>query len=107
MVHAAEDLPPVLDVDVARVGQILANLVGNVLKYASDESPRSWRGRQSAAASGGVTVDDADPGIPEADRELWSLSRSTARGTCVSHVSRGRAWGCTSVGAWSRPTGES
>ena len=34
----ADDLPP-LDVDAARVGQVLENLVGNALKYAPPGTP--------------------------------------------------------------------
>ena len=64
---ASADLPPV-DVDVARVGQILANLVGNALKYAPDGSPivvgaaiatdrgSSWRSTTRASASPRTTA---------------------------------------------------
>ncbi len=95
MVHAADDLPPV-DVDIARVGQILANLVGNALKYASDESPVVM----GATVSGrwlGVTVDDEGIGIPETDRELvtepfhraWNVRESRIPGTGLGlYISR-------------------
>ena len=39
LVVAIPDDLPAIDVDVVRVGQVLANLVGNALKYAPDDSP--------------------------------------------------------------------
>ncbi|HSL75968.1 MAG TPA: ATP-binding protein [Candidatus Limnocylindrales bacterium] len=83
----ADDLPPV-DVDIGRVGQVLANLVGNALKYATDGSPvvvgasveRGWLA---------VTVDDEGIGIPGPDRALvtepfhraWNVRESRIPGT--------------------------
>jgi PAS domain S-box-containing protein len=60
---------PLVDVDSARVGQVLENLVGNALKYAPEETPVVV----VASASDGwlsVTVEDEGIGIPEADRAL-------------------------------------
>jgi signal transduction histidine kinase len=87
VVDAPADLPD-LDVDIGRVGQVLANLVGNALKYASDDTPvvitakadRRWLG---------VTVSDQGIGIPESDRELvmepfhraWNVRESRIPGT--------------------------
>ena len=82
-----EDLPPV-DVDIGRVGQVLANIVGNALKYAADGSPvvvGASVGRGSLA----VTVDDEGIGIPEPDRALvtepfhraWNVRESRIPGT--------------------------
>ena len=81
------DLPP-MQVDVARVGQILSNLVGNALKYAPDGSPIVM----SASLDGewlAVTVDDEGVGIPESDRALvkepfhraWNVRESRIPGT--------------------------
>jgi signal transduction histidine kinase len=87
VVEAPDDLPPIA-VDIARVGQVLANLVGNALKYASDDSPVVLRadvvGRWLA-----VTVEDEGIGIPEPDRELvtepfhraWNVRESRIPGT--------------------------
>lgn len=83
-----EDLP-LVDVDIARVGQILANLVGNALKYAADgTSPVEIRAR----VEGGwllVAVDDEGIGIPDEDREFvtepfhraWNVRESRIPGT--------------------------
>jgi PAS domain S-box-containing protein len=81
------DLPPV-HVDVVRVGQVLANLVGNALKYAPDESPVVV----GATPRDGwleVTVDDEGVGVPEDDRALvtepfhraWNVRESRIPGT--------------------------
>jgi PAS domain S-box-containing protein len=81
------DLPAV-DVDVVRVGQVLANLVGNALKYAPDESPVVL----GAIPGDGwleVTVDDEGVGVPEDDRTLvtepfhraWNVRESRIPGT--------------------------
>ncbi len=81
------DLPPI-EVDPARVGRILENLVGNALKYAPDGSPVVV----SAAVSGSflaVHIDDEGIGIPEPDRPLvaepfhraWNVRESRIPGT--------------------------
>jgi PAS domain S-box-containing protein len=86
-VEAPRELPPI-NVDVARVGQILGNLVGNALKYAPDGSAVVL----GAAAHGDwlvVTVDDEGVGIPEEDRALvtepfhraWNVRESRIPGT--------------------------
>jgi PAS domain S-box-containing protein len=82
-----DDLPPI-DVDVVRVGQVLANLVGNALKYAPDDSPVVV----GASPYGDwlvVTVDDEGVGIPDDDRALvtepfhraWNVRESRIPGT--------------------------
>jgi PAS domain S-box-containing protein len=87
VVAAPADLPP-LEVDVARVGQILSNLVGNALKYAPDGSLVVI----DATAEGewlAITVDDEGVGVPEADRTLvtepfhraWNVRESRIPGT--------------------------
>jgi len=86
-VAASPDLPP-LDVDIARVGQILVNLVGNALKYA----PADTSVVVDAIAADEwlvVTVDDEGVGIPEEDRALvtepfhraWNVRESRIPGT--------------------------
>lgn len=86
-VEAPAELPPV-DVDIARVGQILGNLVGNAFKYAPDGSAVVL----GAGAEGEwlvVTVDDEGVGIPEEDRTLvtepfhraWNVRESRIPGT--------------------------
>lgn len=87
------DLPddlPELEVDVARVGQILSNLVGNALKYAPDGSPVVI-GADRAAEDGwlAIHVDDEGVGIPEAERahvtdpfhRAWNVRESRIPGT--------------------------
>jgi two-component system phosphate regulon sensor histidine kinase PhoR len=87
VVEASPALPEV-DVDVARIGQVLSNLVGNALKYAPDDSPITL----GAAVEGpmlAVTVDDEGVGIPEAERALvtepfhraWNVRESRIPGT--------------------------
>jgi len=81
------DLPP-LQVDIARVGQILSNLVGNALKYAPDGSPVVI-GASIQDECLAVTVDDEGVGIPESDRALvtepfhraWNVRESRIPGT--------------------------
>jgi PAS domain-containing protein len=58
-----DDLPPI-DVDSARVGRVLENLVGNALKYAPAGSPVTIR----AFPDGGwlvASVEDEGVGVPE------------------------------------------
>jgi signal transduction histidine kinase len=88
LVEAAPVDLPLLDVDIARVGQVLSNLVGNAIKYAPDGSPIVV----GAAIDGAwlaVTVDDEGVGIPEAERGLvtepfhraWNVRESRIPGT--------------------------
>jgi signal transduction histidine kinase len=87
VVDAPADLPD-LDVDIGRVGQVLANLVGNALKYASDDSPVVVAARADGRWLA-VTVSDEGIGIPESDRELvmepfhraWNVRESRIPGT--------------------------
>ena len=87
VVDAAPDLPPI-EVDIARAGQILGNLIGNALKYAPDETPVVV----GAAVDGDwlvVTVDDEGVGVPAEDRSLvtepfhraWNVRESRIPGT--------------------------
>lgn len=82
-----DDLPAI-EVDIARVGQILANLVGNALKYTSQGSPITL----GALVEGDwlvVAVDDEGVGIPVEDRALvtepfhraWNVRESRIPGT--------------------------
>jgi signal transduction histidine kinase len=79
---------PAMEVDIARVGQILANLVGNALKYAPDGSPVVL-GASAAGRWLAVTVDDEGIGVPESDRVLvtepfhraWNVRESRIPGT--------------------------
>jgi signal transduction histidine kinase len=81
------DQPPV-QVDVARVGQILGNLVGNALKYAPDGSPVVI-GATADDRWLTVTVDDEGVGVPAEDRGLvtepfhraWNVRESRIPGT--------------------------
>jgi signal transduction histidine kinase len=60
---------PLIDVDGARIGQVLENVVGNALKYA----PASTSVCVSARAADGwltVSVEDEGVGIPESERTL-------------------------------------
>lgn len=87
VVRAPGDLPPV-SVDVARVGQILANIVGNALKYAPAGTPVVL-GAEAADGWLTVSVDDEGVGVPEEDRSLvtepfhraWNVRESRIPGT--------------------------
>jgi PAS domain S-box-containing protein len=81
------DLPPI-DVDAARIGRVLENLVGNALKYAPAGSPVTI----AATVEDGwvwATVDDEGVGIPEEERGLvlepfhraWNVRESRIPGT--------------------------
>lgn len=87
---------PLIDVDSARIGQVLENLVGNALKYALPETPVAV----SAVVSDGwlsVSVEDEGIGIPESDRGLVlqpfhrarnvreSSTQGTGLGLYISH----------------------
>ena len=87
VIDLPSDLPP-LDVDAARVGQILENLVENAFKYG----PADGVVVVSAAVAGEwltVAVDDEGVGIPEAERALvmepfhraWNVRESRIPGT--------------------------
>ena len=82
-----EDLPPI-DVDSARIGRVLENLVGNALKYAPPGSPVTI----GASVVDGwlwATVDDEGVGVPEEERGLvlepfhraWNVRESRIPGT--------------------------
>jgi len=82
-----EDLPPI-DVDSARIGRVLENLVGNALKYAPSGSPVTI----GASVVDGwlwATVDDEGIGVPEEERGLvlepfhraWNVRESRIPGT--------------------------
>ena len=64
----ADNLPPI-EVDPARVGQVLENLVANALKYAPAGTPITI-GATPSSEWLLVTVDDEGLGIPEGDRAL-------------------------------------
>jgi PAS domain S-box-containing protein len=68
VIALADDLPPV-EVDAARVGQVLENLVANALKYAPPGTPVVLDATSSADWLT-ATVDDEGVGIPESDRVL-------------------------------------
>lgn len=81
------NLPPV-EVDSARIGRVLENLVGNSLKYAPPGSPVTI-GASAADRSVVVTVDDEGIGVPEEERGLvlepfhraWNVRESKIPGT--------------------------
>jgi len=81
------DLPPV-EVDSARIGRVLENLVGNSLKYAPPGSAVTI-GASAADRSVIVTVDDEGVGVPEDERGLvlepfhraWNVRESKIPGT--------------------------
>ncbi len=88
VVDASPDLPEV-KVDIARVGQILANLVGNAMKYAPESSPVVLGGTIAGDRWLVVTVDDEGIGIPAQERALvtepfhraWNVRESRIPGT--------------------------
>jgi signal transduction histidine kinase len=82
-----DDLPPI-DVDSARIGRVLENLVGNALKYAPPGSPVTI-GASVADGWLWATVDDEGVGVPEEERGLvlepfhraWNVRESRIPGT--------------------------
>lgn len=86
IVNPNRPLPP-LDVDAARIGQVLDNVVGNALKY-SGSGPVLVRATPAGTWLE-VAVDDEGIGIPEAERELvtepfhraWNVRESRQPGT--------------------------
>jgi PAS domain S-box-containing protein len=95
IVQLPPELPPI-DVDSARIGQVLENLVGNALKYAPGDSP--------VVIGAGVEgdwliawVDDEGIGVPETERTLvtepfhraWNVRESRIAGTGLGlYISR-------------------
>jgi PAS domain S-box-containing protein len=87
LVELPPHLPPI-EVDAARVGQVLENLVANALKYAPGDSPVVV----GAAVDGEwlvAWVDDEGIGVPESERSLvtepfhraWNVRESRIAGT--------------------------
>jgi signal transduction histidine kinase len=95
VIDVPDDLPPI-EVDPGRVGQILDNLVGNALKYASDGTPvwiTAWADDRWLMA----TIDDEGLGIPaedlglvtEAFHRAWNVRESNVPGTGLGlYISR-------------------
>jgi signal transduction histidine kinase len=86
-VDIPDDLPSI-EVDIARTGQVLANLVGNALKYASPDTPIALQAEVDEPWLA-VSVEDEGIGIPETDRGLvtepfhraWNVRESRIPGT--------------------------
>jgi signal transduction histidine kinase len=68
VVELPDDLPPI-DVDSARIGRVLENLVGNALKYAPAGSPVTIRAVPEAGWLV-ASVEDEGIGVPEEERSL-------------------------------------
>jgi signal transduction histidine kinase len=83
-VELPADLPP-LEVDSARVSQVLENLVSNALKYAPPDSPVTIGARVEGAWLV-VWVDDMGIGVPEGDRGLVFEPFHRARNVRESNV---------------------
>ena len=66
--YVEEGLPPVM-VDLARLRQVLTNLVVNAAKFAPKETPITISARREGDAVS-IDVDDQGPGIPEDKREV-------------------------------------
>ncbi len=88
--RVSADVPPdlpMVDVDVARVGQVLSNLVGNARKYAPGSPVVIGATVEDPWLV--VTVDDEGNGVPEAERALvmepfhraWNVRESRIPGT--------------------------
>jgi signal transduction histidine kinase len=61
---------PAVDIDLARIGQVLENLVANALKYAPGDSPVLISARVIDGDWVEVAVEDDGVGVPEAERAL-------------------------------------
>jgi len=83
-VHGAAAAPAMLDAD--RIGQIVANLVENALKYAKSavEVVSEVRGAELA-----IVVTDDGPGIPQSDLTGVFTRLYTGRGTSGRAVGTG------------------
>lgn len=67
----APDSPVLVDVDASRIGQSLANLLGNAHKYSPRERP-IWVRLSIQQGQARLAVRDAGPGIPQEEREsIW------------------------------------
>ncbi len=55
--------------DIARLGQVLSNLLDNALRYTPAGSPVAIEVAAHPTAGGAVRVVDSGPGVPAADRE--------------------------------------
>ena len=66
-VHAPDDLPPIL-VDYVLMDRVLANLVGNALRYAPPDEPVRVA-VERVGPTVVITVADAGPGVPAAELE--------------------------------------
>jgi len=67
----ASDTPVLVDADASRIGQSLANLLGNAHKYSPRERP-IWLRLITEQGQARVTVTDDGPGIPLSERDrIW------------------------------------
>ncbi len=88
-VEVAPDLPEVV-IDAEAVGQALANLVDNAIKYSGDEKAIRVEARR-AGHEVAITVADAGIGIPDADQarifeKFYRVGRSDTQGRRGSGV---------------------
>ena len=108
VVDLPADLPPI-EVDAARVGQILENLVENAFKYG----PPDGLVAISAGVDGdwlAVAVDDEGVGVPATERALvtepfhraWNVRESRIPGTGLGLASAAASWSPTVAGSDSK-----